>query len=80
MASPTNGHEFEVAPGVDGRGGLRRFSPWSWKDSDMTETELNWIESNQGILVRYNKLPGFTAVSINVLLESMEKANEATYI
>ena len=43
----------------------------------MTE-RMNW--KYQEILVRYNKFPGFTAVSINVLLESMEKAKEATYI
>ena len=31
-------HEFEQAPGVgDGQGGLVCSSPWSHKESDMTE-------------------------------------------
>ena len=51
MASPTDGHEFEQAPGVGGPGGLRCCSPWSCKESDMTE-RLNW--KYQEILVRYN--------------------------
>ena len=33
-----NGHEFEQAPGVgDGQGSLPCCSPWSRKESDMTE-------------------------------------------
>ena len=33
-----NGHEFEQAPGVgDGQGSLPCYSPWSRKESDMTE-------------------------------------------
>ena len=33
-----NGHEFEQAPGVgDGQGSLACCSPWSRKESDMTE-------------------------------------------
>ena len=37
-----NGHEFEQAQGVgDGQGGLLCCSPWSCKESDMTEW-LNW--------------------------------------
>ena len=37
-----DGHEFEQAPGVgDGQGGLKCYSPWCWKESDMTE-QLNW--------------------------------------
>ena len=33
-----NGHEFESAPVVDGgQGGLACCSPWSRKESDMTE-------------------------------------------
>ena len=37
-----NGHEFEEALGVgDGQGGLVCCSPWSHKESDMTE-QLNW--------------------------------------
>ena len=33
-----NGHEFGQALGVgDGQGSLARFSPWSCKESDMTE-------------------------------------------
>ena len=33
-----NGHEFEQALGVgDGQGSLACFSPWGYKESDMTE-------------------------------------------
>ena len=36
-----NGHEFKKAPGVgDGQGSLARYSPWSHKESDMSE-QLN---------------------------------------
>ena len=36
-----DGHEFEQAPGVDdGQGSLTCCSPWSQKESDMTE-QLN---------------------------------------
>ena len=36
-----NGHEFEQPPGVgDGQGSLACYSPWSCKESDMTE-QLN---------------------------------------
>ena len=36
-----NGHEFEQALGVgDGQGSLACYSPWSHKESDMTE-QLN---------------------------------------
>ena len=46
MASPTNGHEFEQAPGVgDGQGSLACFSPWGCKESNTTEW-LNWTESS----------------------------------
>ena len=43
-----NGHEFEQAPGDgDGQEGLKCYSPWGCKESDMAEwrnwTELNWI-------------------------------------
>ena len=39
-----DGHEFEHAPGVgDGQGCLECCSPWSHKESDMTEW-LNWTE------------------------------------
>ena len=39
-----NGHEFEWTLGVgDGQGGLACCSPWSRKQSDMTE-QLNWTE------------------------------------
>ena len=38
-----DGHEFEWTPGVgDGQGGLACCSPWGRKESDTTETELNW--------------------------------------
>ena len=38
MASLTNGHEFEQAPGVgDGQGSLACCSAWGHKESDMTE-------------------------------------------
>ena len=34
-------HQFEQGPGVgDGQGGLAYFSPWHWKELDMTE-QLN---------------------------------------
>ena len=40
----SNGHEFEQALGVgDGQGSLACGSPWSYKESDMTE-QLNWTE------------------------------------
>ena len=46
MASPTNGHEFEQAPGVgDGQGSLACCSPWGCKESDMTEQ----LENNNNI-------------------------------
>ena len=33
-----HGHEFEQAPGVgDGQGSLVCYSPWSHKESDVTE-------------------------------------------
>ena len=39
-----NGHEFEQGPWVgDGQGSPVCWSPWSHKESDMTE-RLNWIE------------------------------------
>ena len=39
-----DGHEFEQAPGVgDGQRGLVCCSPWSHKESDMTE-QLSWTE------------------------------------
>ena len=41
------GHEFEQAPGIgDGQGSLVCFSPWGYKESDMTEW-LNWTELKQ---------------------------------
>ena len=41
-----NGHEFEQDSGVgDGQGSLGYCSPWSHKESDMTE-RLNWTELN----------------------------------
>ena len=44
MVSQLDGHEFEQAPGVgDGQGSLGCCSPWSRKESDMTEW-LNWNE------------------------------------
>ena len=39
-----NGHEFEQAPGDgEGQGSLACCSPWSRKESDMTE-QLNWTK------------------------------------
>ena len=39
------GHEFEQALRVgDGQGSLVCFSPWGYKEADMTE-RLNWTES-----------------------------------
>ena len=44
-----DGHEFEWTPGVgDGQGGLVCCDSWGRKESDTTETELNWIEPNYG--------------------------------
>ena len=38
MASPTDGREFELTPGVgDGQGGLVRCDSWDRKESDTTE-------------------------------------------
>ena len=44
MASPTQWeHEFEQVLGVgDGEGSLECCSPWGCKESDTTESELNW--------------------------------------
>ena len=43
MASPTDGHEFEQAPGDgDGQGSLVCCSPRGRKESDMTEG-LNFL-------------------------------------
>ena len=42
------GHEFDQALGVgDGQGSLACCSPWSCKESDMTE-RLNWTEATLG--------------------------------
>ena len=43
-----DGHEFEQSPGVgNGQGSLMCYSPWCFKELDMTEwlkwTELKWI-------------------------------------
>ena len=39
-----DGHEFQQACGVgDGQGSLACYSPWSCKESDMTE-QLNWAD------------------------------------
>ena len=49
-----NGHEFEQALGVgDGQGSLAYCSPWSCKESDMTE-QLNWTE--QGLVRLWRNL------------------------
>ena len=38
-----DGYEFQHAPGIgDGQGSLACYSPWSCKESDMTE-QLNWL-------------------------------------
>ena len=38
MASPTNGHEFEQAPGVgNGQGGMTCYNPWGRKELDTIE-------------------------------------------
>ena len=38
MASPTDGREFELTPGVgDGQGGLVCCDSWDRKESDTTE-------------------------------------------
>ena len=50
MASLHNGHEFEQVLGVGvEQGSLVCYSPWGWKESDMSE-QLNWTElgDNEG--------------------------------
>ena len=43
-----DGHEFEWTLGVgDGQGGLACCDSWGRKESDTTETELNWTELMQ---------------------------------
>ena len=42
-----NGHQFEWPLGIGyGQGGLVCCDSWGRKESDMTETELNWIITN----------------------------------
>ena len=50
-----NGHGSGWTPGVgDGQGGLMCCSSWGCKESDTTE-RLNWIETFNNIIIRYNK-------------------------
>ena len=54
MASPTDEHELEYAPGVgNGQGSLGCCSPWGCKESDMTEW-LNWTEYEKRLWKRMN--------------------------
>ena len=49
------GHEFEQALGIsDGQGGLECCSPWSHKESDMTE----WLNWRRNIKMRFMVIPG----------------------
>ena len=44
MASLTNGHQLEQTLGIgDGQRSLVCYSPWGYKESDMTE-QLNWTD------------------------------------
>ena len=50
-----NGYEFEQAPWVgDGQGSLACYSPWVFKESDMTEW-LNWTVEVLGTLNLYRE-------------------------
>ena len=50
-----DGGESEWTPGVgDGQGGLLCYDSWGRKESDMTETELNWTKLKV-TLVKINK-------------------------
>ena len=47
MASPTQWHELEQAPGVgDGQGSLVCCSPWGHRVRHNWATELNWIDTD----------------------------------
>ena len=47
-----DGREFEQAPGVgDGQGSLAYYSPWGWKELDMTE--VIWWPKNKYMSVLY---------------------------
>ena len=73
-----HGHESEQAPGVgEGQGGLACCSPWSRKQSDMTEW-LNWTELNWGYHVTANDVlafgheqPRFKQTRLEVLQETV---------
>ena len=52
-----DGHEFEQAPRIgDGQGDLACFSPWGWKEFDMTEWQ-NWTDSFDIFLLMIYYLP-----------------------
>ena len=58
------GHEFEWAPGVgDGQESLACYSPWSCKESDMTEW-LNWTELKRIWKSILNALEMFMPISM----------------
>jgi len=49
MASPLNGHDFEQALGDgEGQGALACYSPWSRRESNMTE-QLNNNNTYNGV-------------------------------
>ena len=63
-----DGREFEWPPGVgDGQGGLACCNSWGRKESDMTVTELNWIEPGTGYRnIQMNKSTQYRKAYIQV--------------
>ena len=59
IASLTDGHESEQAPGVEGQGSLACCSPWGHKELDTTE-QLNWTKYILGVAVE----PLFTKLCV----------------
>ena len=57
-----DGHEFELAPEVDGQGSLVCCNTWGHKESDTTEqlncTELIWSLPGQGVKLMSPALAG----------------------
>ena len=52
-----NGHEFEQTPGDgEGQGNMVCCSPWSHKESDMTE-QLNWTDDSLPAFLRTYSVP-----------------------
>ena len=50
-----DGHEFEQTQGVgDGQGSLGCCSPWGWKESDMTELFVYFMDSSLYLLISFS--------------------------